>query len=160
MDDARELFVFAAGNQLFAVPANEVAGTAERTVPAKLPLAPPTVLGVICVRGRMLTVLNATALVNPSQSETPAVLPLVVVLRGDEQLALGADRQHDPLQVRSSEIRPIPPIEETATRPGKPLAESAILGSVLRDNRNIVILNPRKLFAAAMGKSERRRRRT
>jgi hypothetical protein len=42
--NACELFVFEAGGRFFGLPADAVAGTVERAVPAKLPLAPATVL--------------------------------------------------------------------------------------------------------------------
>ena len=57
-----DLFVFEAGSRVFAVPADQVDGTAEARVPAVLPRAPLAILGVVCARGRMLTVLDPTVL--------------------------------------------------------------------------------------------------
>jgi chemotaxis signal transduction protein len=54
----RELLLLRAGRRLFAVPAEEVEATAEGLVPAPLPFAPPTVLGVVSVRGRVRTALD------------------------------------------------------------------------------------------------------
>lgn len=159
MNDNRELFLFAAGHQLFAVSAGEVAGTAELASPARLPLAPAAILGVVCLRSRMLTVIDPTALTNGRQSESRDVVPLVVVLRGDEQLALAADRVMSSLQVAPDEIRPATTSEGTLTTPGAPPVESALIGSLERQGQHIFVLDPRKLFAAAMGTSERRRRR-
>jgi purine-binding chemotaxis protein CheW len=159
-NDTRELFAFEAGGRLFAVPVEDVAGTAENAAPARLPFAPVAILGVVCLRGRMLTVLDPTALANTRRSESQDVLPLVIVLHGDEQLALAADRRAENLRVSAGEIRPHALSRETSTPPGAPPAESAILGSFHQKDRDILVLDSRKLFAAAMGKSDRRRRRT
>ena|SRR5437870_2100573 len=154
-----ELFVFRTGRQLFAVRASEVAGTAERKVPAKLPLAPAAVLGVISVRGRVLTVLDPLAFVNEQQPEARAIIPFVVILKGDEQLALAADRREDSIQVSPDRIRPTS--EASVTARSSEQLDSPILGSVQNnDATTIIVLDPAKLFAAAMGKLERRRRRT
>jgi chemotaxis signal transduction protein len=156
--DACELFVFEAGGRLFGLPADAVAGTVERAVPAKLPLAPATVLGVICVRGQMLTVLDPAALTG-APSPSRAVLPFVVTLCGDEQLALAAERLRGSSRVSANEIR-LNARAENAWGAGAPPVESPILGSVHHESQHILVLDPRKLFGAAMGKSERRRRRT
>lgn len=158
-NDVRELFVFGAGGQTFAVPADQVAGTAEGKAPARLPLAPAAILGVVSVRGRMLTTLDPLAFIKEKRSEFPTLLPLVVVLRGDEQLALAADCREDGFRVEADEIRSEPSTDSsTAGNSGE--TDSAILGYVYRDDRRIVVLDPGKLFASAMGKSERRRRRS
>jgi chemotaxis signal transduction protein len=156
--DACELFIFEAGGRFFGLPADAIAGTVERAVPAKLPLAPATVLGVICVRGQMLTVLDPAALTG-APSPSRAVLPFVVTLCGDEQLALAAERLRGSSRVSANEIH-LDTRAEDAWGAGAPPVESAILGSVNQENQQILVLDPRKLFGAAMGKSERRRRRT
>jgi chemotaxis signal transduction protein len=158
-NDTRELFAFEAGGRLFALPVEDVAGTAENAAPARLPFAPVAILGVVCLRGRMLTVLDPTTLANGRRSKSQGVLPLVIILHGDEQLALAADQRAENLRVSASEIRPHAS-REASTPPGAPPAESAILGSFHRKDRDILVLDSRKLFAAAMGKSDRRRRRT
>src|ERR1043166_2651093 len=83
----RDLFSFSAGNRAFAVFIEEVEGTADSKSAAPLPHAPPAVLGVVCVRGRMLTALDPVALVEAETASWPSELPLVIALRGDEQLA-------------------------------------------------------------------------
>ena len=153
-NDSRDLFVFQTGRQLFAVPASDVAGTAERKVSARLPFAPAAILGVISWQGRMSTVIDPLAFTNQRVSEPPQEIPLVVIIRGDEQLALAADRREDTLTVRAGEIRS----RESSDSLAK--AASAIAGSVQRADREVLVLDPQKLFAAAMSRSERRRRRS
>src|SRR5438477_12840723 len=54
----RDVVPFVAGNRTFAVFAVHVEGTAEAKMPAALPRAQADVLGVVCVSGRMLSVLG------------------------------------------------------------------------------------------------------
>src|SRR6266571_8049518 len=87
----RDLVPFVAGNRTFAVFAEHVEGTAEAKMPAALPRAPAAVLGVVCARGRMLTVLDPVALIGGEAHGWPKSLPCVIALRGDEQLAFAAE---------------------------------------------------------------------
>ena len=92
--ETRELYVLTAGGQTFAVRAEEAEGLAEGLTPAPLPHAPASVLGVVSVRGRMRTLLYPPALFSQTderEDATTAAPRFVVVLRGDEQLALAAD---------------------------------------------------------------------
>jgi hypothetical protein len=50
----------------------EVEATARDLTPSPLPFAPRAVLGVVCLRGRMRTVLDPPALVGENQSEEGA----------------------------------------------------------------------------------------
>src|SRR5256884_9218460 len=83
----RDLVPFVAGNRTFAVFAEHVEGTAEAKMPAALPRAPAAVLGVVCARGRMLTVLDPLALIGGAGHGWPRRLPCVIALRGAVQLA-------------------------------------------------------------------------
>jgi purine-binding chemotaxis protein CheW len=152
--NACDLFVFEANGRAFAVPADEVSETAERKLPARLPHAPESVLGVICVRGRMLTVLDPLALVKEGY-HWPDTLPLIVALRGDEQLALAADRIGDIFRVSSDQFPP----SGKESGANSESSDSAILGSINHGERAVLVLDSRKLFAVATGKVERRRRR-
>lgn len=68
----RELLVLRAGRRLFAVPAEEVEATAEGLVPAPLPFAPPSVLGVVSVRGRVRTALDPLRLTRADETNDAA----------------------------------------------------------------------------------------
>jgi chemotaxis signal transduction protein len=100
----RDLFSFVAGGRIFAVLAEEVEGTADAKYAALLPHAPPAVVGVLCVRGRMLTTLDPIALVTGRRLEWPPVIPSVVALRGDEQLALAAESFGGTITVAEADI--------------------------------------------------------
>ena len=86
-----DLLPFTLGDSVFAVFTDEVDATAESKLFAPLPRAPNSVVGIACVRGRMLTVIDPVALLNGESREWNQILSCVIALRGDEQLALAAD---------------------------------------------------------------------
>jgi purine-binding chemotaxis protein CheW len=147
-----DIVPFVAGEKIFAVFADQVDGTAEARVPAALPNAPPAVLGVVCMRGRMLTVLDPIAVLTGEASEWPAGLPSVIALRGDEQLALAAHGCRDTITIAAEDIKPL-------NRSNDDGIESAVLGMARYAGEEITILRVDKLFAAAVRRKERRRRR-
>src|SRR2546421_2376620 len=86
-DDAepqlRDLLLFVADDRTFGIFADEVESTAEARHPTPLPLAPAAVLGVVYVRGRMLTLFDPTALLGGKASAWPPAVPAIISLRGD-----------------------------------------------------------------------------
>src|SRR5213080_3151576 len=146
----RDLFSFSAGDATFAVFAEDVEATAERSRPAKLPHAPPAVLGIVSVRGRMVTTLDPLALTNGGGGDWPTELPWVLALRGDEQLALAADSLGETITIASADIEPN---VETGD------SNQAILGIARHGGQEIAVLNTANLFSAAVRRRERRRRR-
>lgn len=145
----RDLFSFTAGETTFAVFADDVEATTESNRAARLPNAPAAVLGVVSVRGRMVTAVDPLALVNGNGVEWPAELPLVIALRGDEQLALAADSLSETITVAAADIEPA---QEGDTHP-------AVLGIVQHGGKNIIVLDKSNIFSAAVRRRERRRRR-
>ena len=144
-----DLFIFRAGEKLFGVPAARVAGITERKVPAQLPFAPPAVLGVVGFQGRMVTVVDPLVLIGELRSKPEAAIPLITVLNGDEQLGLAGDSQEEVLSVRLNGI----PRSSGWQSP-------AIAVSIQHHDREIMVLDPASLFAAAVGRIERRRKRS
>ena len=147
----RDLVPFVARNRTFAVFAEHVEGTAEAKVPAPLPRAPAAVLGVVCARGRMLTVLDPLALVSGEAHGWPKSLPCVIALRGDEQLALAAEESRDAITIASVDIQRSTKSEDDGL--------ATILGIARYDGEEITVLNVDQLFTAAVRRKERRRRR-
>ena len=146
-----DLVPFVAGEKIFAVFAVQVDGTAEARVPAALPNAPPGVLGVVCMRGRMLTVLDPIAVLTGETFGWPANLPAVIALRGDEQLALAAQSCRDTITIAAEDIQPSSQANDGV--------ESAVLGIARYAGEEITVLRVDNLFAAAVRRKERRRRR-
>jgi chemotaxis signal transduction protein len=146
-----DLFVFEAGLRIFAVPADQVDGTTEARVPAVLPHAPQAILGVVCARGRMLTVIDPTVLLTGQALRWPRTLPCVIALRGDEQLALAAHSYRDKITIEAADI----------DRQSESGAETTglLLGRVRYGGEEILVLEVDHLFASVMRQRERRRRR-
>ena len=148
----RDLVPFVAGSRTFAVFAEHVEGTAEAKMPAALPRAPAAVLGVVCARGRMLTVLDPLELIGGEAHGWPRSLPCVIALRGDEQLALAADESRDAITIAAVDI------QRSAKSEDDGLA-TVILGIARYGGEEITVLNVDQLFTAAVRRKERRRRR-
>lgn len=145
-----DLVPFRAGDRTFAVFADQVAGTAEARTPAALPNAPPAVLGVVCMRGHMLTVLDPIAVITGEPFAWPASLPAVIALRGDEQLALAAHSCRDTITIAAEDIQPASQLSGL---------ETAVMGIARYGGEEIAVLRVDHLFAAAVQRKERRRRR-
>jgi chemotaxis signal transduction protein len=146
-----DLFVFEAGSRIFAVPAKQVDGTTEAKVPAVLPHAPQAILGVVCARGRMLTVLDPTVLLTGQALRWPRTLPCVIALHGDEQLALAAQSYRDTITIEEADI------DRLSESGGD--AAGLLIGRVRYGGEEILVLDVNYLFASVMRQRERRRRR-
>jgi chemotaxis signal transduction protein len=147
-----DLVPFVAGERVFAVFANQVDGTAEARTPARLPNSPPGVLGVVCMRGHMLTVLDPIAVLTGENFVWPASLPAVIALRGDEQLALAAHSCRDTITIAAEDIQP-------SIQTNLDGFETAVIGIARYGGEEITVLKLDNLFAAAVRRKERRRRR-
>ncbi|HLL75862.1 MAG TPA: chemotaxis protein CheW [Pyrinomonadaceae bacterium] len=151
----RELFVFRAGARSFALFREEVEATAENLRPAPLPFAPPPVLGVVALRGRVRTAIDPLKLfaapavpageTSPAKTEPPHTF---VALAGDEQLALACDSVEESFTISTAELRPAPDPEAPAR------------GLVMHEARDIIVLDPARLFDAATRGLDRRRKRS
>ncbi len=84
-DGSRTLVVFEVAGASYAIDAARVEAVTAASYIAPVPYAPPTVLGVASVRGRMRLVVDAGG----ARTETGAYF---VVLHGDAHLAILADR--------------------------------------------------------------------
>ena len=144
----RALLLLRAGGSAFAVYADECECVTPWAEPAPLPHAPASVLGVVSVRGRMRTVLDPARLFDapgPAQEHSPTLL---ASLAGDEQLSLA---------VETSE-----PFE---TNPDAPLSPAPsplfpVRGTLRHNDETVHLLDPARLFDAAMRGTERRRQRS
>ncbi len=148
--ELRDLIPLVAGGKLFAVPAENVDSTSESKSVARLPDAPTAILGVVCVRGRMLTVLDPLVICTSQSAKWAKPLPCVVALRGDEQLALAAETCRDMITVSDTDI---------LSDPGGAESRPAVLGTVRHAGEEMIVLNVENLFTSAMQRRERRRRR-
>jgi len=147
-DELRSLQLVRAGSVQFAVFADAIATIAPWREPAPLPEAPNSVLGVVSLQGRMLTVLDLRLLVGGKTNEsTVASERRIVALRGDEQLALAVDAVEGVVKVAVSDLKP------------ESDRGTLILRRLQIEGSEVNVLNLRDLFPAAIQGRERRRRR-
>jgi len=147
-DSKRDLKVVFAGSRKLGVFADEIETIADWRTPTPLPHAPKAVLGVVCIHGRMLTVLNLAALMGEGVVVALSSPSSIVALRGDEQLALAVDRAGENIAVGADELQE-----------PKDDGRSVVLGFLDHGDESITVLNVRELFFAAIRGHERRHRR-
>ena len=148
--ERRALLVARSGDKSFGIFADEADSVTDGFQPIPLPAAPPAVLGLVAVRGRMFTALSPRALlVEKDEGQAVETSPrFVLALRGDEQLALAVERIERVLEILPAEVAPLD------------RAGPIVRGVLQREHDLIVVLDPAQLFEAAMRGRERRRRRT
>jgi chemotaxis signal transduction protein len=162
-EERREIILMSSGAHAFAVYAEEADGVTRDLKPTPLPGAPRAVAGVVCVRGRMRTVLDPLALLPPTaqaagedaddfepEAEVAAAAHFVVTLRGDEQLALAVGRVEGIVELEDGGPEWID--EQTAPGP-------SVRGTLRHEGRAVTLLDPANIFEAAMRGTERRRQR-
>ena len=149
-DAGRALLLLRAGGLAFAVYADECECVTPWAEPAPLPHAPAPVLGVAPVRGRMRTVLDPARLFESTgltHESRPAAHAFIASLAGDEQLALACEASA-PSTLNADDRLSAP---ESPASPAR--------GSFRRGDETVHLLDPARLFEAAMSGTERRRRR-
>jgi chemotaxis signal transduction protein len=149
--EVREALLMRAGGLAFAVYADECEGLTPWAEPAPLPHAPACVLGVVPVRGRMRTVLDPARLfeaLGHDPGRRPETFAHVAALAGDEQLALASETA---ARVRLAP-RDLTPAHAPATLPAR--------ATFTDGGDTVYLLDPSRLFDAAMSGTERRRRRS
>jgi purine-binding chemotaxis protein CheW len=142
--EARKLQLLQTGSSRFGIFTDEIATIVDWRGPTPLPHAPKSVLGVVSIEGRMLTVLDLGTLARGEAAASNAPRHLIA-LRGDEQLALAVDDVGETIEL------PAVAIEESAG--------TLVLGVLHHDGAAINILNLKELFPTAIQGRERRRRR-
>jgi chemotaxis signal transduction protein len=145
-----EVVVVRAGTRLLGVLAEEVAGVERGREPTPLPHATTAVLGVVSVRGRILTLLDPLALLRESRADelTRATPAFILALRGNEQLALAVDSPERLREIDASAIAPPAPAEAGIAR-----------GTFQDEGAAVLLLDVARLFDAAVEGMEPRRRR-
>lgn len=146
----RQLQLVRAGSSEFGIFADEIAAIVGWREPTPLPGAAASVLGVVSVQGRMLTVLDLAALSLgeiDANHNPPVASRKIVALKGDEQLALAVNEVGETIPL---------PTENSIT---KAEDKSPLYGTLPHENKQTYILNSKALFPVAIQGRERRRRR-
>ncbi|HEY0406201.1 MAG TPA: chemotaxis protein CheW [Pyrinomonadaceae bacterium] len=143
-----EVLIVRAGERWLGTLAEEATGVERGREPTPLPHAPDAVLGVVSVRGRILTLLDPLALMGERRAErTDNARPaFILALRGQEQLALAVESAEQLREIFSDEI-------------AQPIgAEARIARGAFQDaGRRVILLDVTRLFAAAVEGMEPRR---
>ncbi len=128
--------------------ADEVMAITEWREPARLPHAPASILGVVSIRGRMLTVLDLSQMLESQQrTESPSH---ILALNGDDQLALAIAAVGETLAIDPA----------TASAAVEDVGGGKLIAGVIDCNGDeIRILNVKELFPTAIQGRDRRRRR-
>lgn len=108
----RALLVVALGSDLYGLPVERVKEIVRPRSLTPVPHAPPTVRGLISLRGEVIQVLDLAACLGIAV-DAPAAesrRARIVVLRGDEgpSVALRVDAVHDVWRVDEADLRPPP----------------------------------------------------
>lgn len=134
--------VLTTGSRSFGIFADEIETIVDWRTPTPLPNAPAGILGVVCVRGRMLTVIAAGTLLEVETDGNQKIVALV----GDEQIGLAVGQAGAAIDVDATELEP---------NDGK---NALTLGTIAAGGKSIPVLNSKQLFATAMRGRERRKR--
>jgi chemotaxis signal transduction protein len=145
--EARALQLLQAGALRFGIFADEIAAIAGWRQPTPLPHAPKAVLGVVAIKGRMLTVLDPAMLPAGMSMSGDTTRRHLVALRGDEQLALAVTTVAQAIELDVSEIAAMQAPDEIF-----------LLGLLAHEGERIPVINPKELFSTAIQGQERRRR--
>lgn len=148
MDGANSLQLLRAGPFQFGIFADEIATIVAWREPTPLPYAPKSVLGVVSIQGRMLTVLDLATLTGREAASSEASAKHLIALRGDEQLALAVEALGETIEIAEDDF-------DAKRESGGTL----VLGVVQCEGAEINILNLKELFPTAIQGGERRRRR-
>ncbi len=144
-ESTRKLHVFDLGNRLVGVFSDEIATVVEWRKPTPLPFAPPAILGVVSIQGRMLTVLDPTLIFTESEKLDSNLNRFLVALRGDEQIALAIKDKGTTMEVGGKEFLP-------------PTDDQIVLSTLTHKGQTVSVLDLKALFPAAIKGHERRRR--
>ena len=150
---SRKLQLVQARQDQFGIFADQISAIVAWQEPAPLPHAPTSVLGVVCIQGRMLTVLDLGKLADAEavSADSPRTLPRhLIALRGDEQLALAVEGLGEVVQLTGDAPESIA---------GHETVGGPVVGVWQREEAEIKILNPMRLFPTAIQGRERRQRR-
>ena len=137
------LVIFGVGDLLCALPVSAVNEIVPATAAARIPGAPDGVEGLVNVRGRLLTVIDARRVLG-RESPTPAAEPSILLLQvNGRPLGLLVDVVHDLTQV------PVESLEERGSLPG---VDPRIVRAVGRaDEQVFVILDSDVVLAPVFG---------
>ena len=142
--ERRELLIARRCGRNFGLFAGETEGIIAWKDPAPLPGATPAVLGLVCVRGRMFTVIEPRSLTGADCFERETPPAFLVLLAGEDQLGLAVEKVTSIIEVFVDEI----------TKPEVPGETPLVLGFWNNGTETVTILNTDHLFTVACDETE------
>ena len=137
--ERRELLVAVRCGRTLGVFAAETDGIITWKDPSPLPGARPTVLGLVCVRGRMYTVIDPRELTGTECLDQAAPAAFIVLLGGDGQLALAVEKVNSITEIFVDEIQPHIGGDD----------RSLFFGQWSDSTGTVGVIDPARIFAAA-----------
>lgn len=132
---------FELAGQDYAVPLGDVREIIRPEAPTPVPGAPADVLGIISLRGSIVTVLDACRRLGLDGGNCGPDQRLVIFQAEDENVAIRIDALRDVLDLDTREL--VPPPAGTSTRANDP-----VLGVLTRGDGSITLLDAGKLCHA------------
>jgi purine-binding chemotaxis protein CheW len=137
-----QLLTIKVAGQLVGVPITRVRDVLFLDKVTRVPLAPNEVLGVINLRGRIVTVIDAHASLGLSRRDRPERLMCVTAEAGGDLYGVAVDRADDLLSVEASEIHPNP---STLPQPWRTLSQ----GIITLDGNLLAVVDINRLIQRA-----------
>lgn len=137
-----QLLTIKVAGQLVGVPITRVRDVLFLDKVTRVPLAPDEVLGVINLRGRIVTVIDARASLGLSRREHSDRLMCVTAEAGGDLYGVAVDRADDLLSVEASEIHPNP---STLRQPWRKLSQ----GIITLDGNLLAVVDINRLIQRA-----------
>jgi purine-binding chemotaxis protein CheW len=108
LDESRQLCTFLVGNLLLGVPVEDVIEVVRGEHLTPVPLAPPGVVGILNLRGRIVTAVDARLRLGLAPRADGAAMVHVIVEIAGEHLSLVVDREGEVVSVVASERQDVP----------------------------------------------------
>ena len=139
--------VLRSGTRWLAIPADSVREVVLKNFITRVPHAPPQMLGVILIRGRLVPVLSLEGLLRCGAADVAApTLPRLVVLAG----------KHSEAAIVADEVRGIVELADISTQnqAGPGTRPGFVRAEISWEKRLLCILDPQQLLAATLGEAE------
>lgn len=104
-----ELVTFRVGKMTFGIEIHHVKEINSHLAPTRAPHAPRAVLGVMNLRGDVITVVDLATLLQLPQRGQPSRSKGVIVSVGGELVAVAVDQVEDVVTLERHELHPLPP---------------------------------------------------
>lgn len=138
---------FFIGDFFFSVPIESVQEVLKKAVVAPVPGTPPTVAGLLNLRGAIVTVLDIRSRLGLSPVPSAEPGPLLLLDDGAESVGLSIDRVGDVVGVKEGTFEPLP---ETLRGPARTL----ILGAYKLPDRLMLALDLNAVLDVGLGTGE------